>query len=99
MGVPAVNKDTWAIKFCKLSDTLYFSMAPLTRSVHYQLPELSLQAPRVESKDIQLSHCTSPFRSSKACRFQEQVWRLFVLQQEFISVMCRLLWYGVLLQC
>merc|ERR1739838_865371 len=55
MGVPAVNKDTWAIKFCKLSDTLYFSMAPLTRSVHYQLPELSLQAPRVESKDIQVS--------------------------------------------
>merc|ERR1739838_588958 len=53
--VPAVNKDTWAIKFCKLSDTLYFSMAPLTRSVHYQLPELSLQAPRVESKDIQVS--------------------------------------------
>merc|ERR1739838_1222440 len=55
MGVPAVNKDTWAIKFCKLSDTLYFSMAPLTRSVHYKLPELSLVAPRVESKDIQAS--------------------------------------------
>merc|ERR1739838_730275 len=42
--------------YCKPSATSsYFSMAPLTRSVHYELPELSLVAPRVESKDIQAS--------------------------------------------
>ncbi|CAL4162103.1 unnamed protein product, partial [Meganyctiphanes norvegica] len=32
-----------------------FSMAPLTRSVDYELPELSLEAPRVETKGVQAS--------------------------------------------
>ncbi|CAL4124903.1 unnamed protein product [Meganyctiphanes norvegica] len=30
-------------------------MAPLTRSIYYELPELQLEAPRVERKDIQAS--------------------------------------------
>merc|ERR1739838_1100520 len=37
------------------SATANFRMAPLTRSIYYELPELSLQAPNVVSKDINVS--------------------------------------------
>merc|ERR1711970_161254 len=52
---PAVNKETWA-EHCQLY-IFYriFRMAPLIRSMFYELPELPLEASNVESKNIQVS--------------------------------------------
>merc|ERR1739838_484995 len=48
-------KDIWIIDYYTFSATANFRMAPLTRSIYYKLPELSLQAPNVVSKDINVS--------------------------------------------